>query len=110
MNKTANALTEIGGNEWKKNGMHRIYFNSATVFTISGFEIARYGRGGMSKNEARHLRMNLDTGTIYYDVNTDELICNVYVSVKTLTPFRYAVLEAVETTVDYAEYECLANC
>ena len=79
-NTKLEALRQIG-NEWQKNGHHRVYLNDLPRWY--GLEITRYGTGNIShallngeqisNNEARKTisRLGLDLGKVYYDVADD---------------------------------------
>jgi hypothetical protein len=70
-------LIKIGGSEWKKNGMHRIYFNIDMMVPLYGLELSFYGTGNVSSaklngekisnSEATRLLRKLDS-KIHYDV------------------------------------------
>lgn len=72
-------LTKIG-NEWKKNDMHRIYFNNFEE--MYGMEITRYKTGNLqtvlldgekiSNSKAQKIISSLSDAKLWYDVSTGE--------------------------------------
>ncbi len=71
-------LKKIGGREWTKNGMHRIYFNDLPA--LYGLKCEYYNTGNIRKatldgeyisnSGARRLSTTLDLGKLWYDVPT----------------------------------------
>lgn len=72
-----NTLKQIGGSEWMKNGMHRVYFNDLPA--LYGLSCEHYGTGnissaklngeGISNSHARKLISAL-SGKFWYDVTS----------------------------------------
>lgn len=71
-------LKEIGGQEWQKNGMHRVYFNDLAGWY--GLRTTRYNSGNISgatlngeavsNTYARKLILDLIDAKLWYDVPT----------------------------------------
>lgn len=82
------ALLAIGGKEWIKEGMHRIYFNNLAQFI--GFEYETYKTGmvkiaslagkSISNNQANGLVTTLKVGRVFFDVSTGTFQRNNYIS------------------------------
>lgn len=74
------ALIEIGGKEWTKNGMHRVYFNG--LATWFGLETTRYNTGNVasatldgesiSNSQAKRIGDHLLDAKLYYDVTDNK--------------------------------------
>ncbi len=74
---TAEILVKIGGKEWTKNGMRRVYMNG--LATWFGLETSRYNTGNVasatldgqeiSNTQAKRIGDHLLDAKFYYDVN-----------------------------------------
>ena len=72
---------ESHGNLWEKEGMKRLYFNSAFLAELLDFSFSRYGTGNisgaslkgakLSNTKARKLLTQLDTGKCWYAYHDD---------------------------------------
>lgn len=72
------ALVSIGGSEWQKNGMHRVYFGWERVAQAYGLEIEQYRSGNISaawldgesisNSRARSLETTFRAAKVWYDV------------------------------------------
>ena len=77
---TVEELIKSGGSEWKKDDMHRIYFNN--LDEMYGLELTRFKSGQIStayldgekisNNKARELYSKLTDSKLWYDVKTGE--------------------------------------
>lgn len=77
-------LISIGGKEWVKDDMHRIYFNADVTAPLIGLEIVSYKTGNIesaflngekiSNNKARQIMTTLDIGKVYFDVAKGEFV------------------------------------
>lgn len=75
-------LVEIGGSEWKKNEMHRVYFNDFSERL--GLHVDRYNTGNISgatlngqhisNSEAKRIIGRLNELKVWYDVTTGKLM------------------------------------
>lgn len=73
-------LIQAGGNRWRKDDYHRIYFNDLTRWY--GLELEHYNTGNIShaeldgetisNNKARKLVANLSTAKLFWDVTEGE--------------------------------------
>ncbi|XWJ90307.1 hypothetical protein ACRARH_26040 [Phytobacter ursingii] len=74
-----NTLTALGGREWIKNDLHRIYFNFEALCKLVGFEYTTYKTGNISSAQlngvqisnsaASDIRANLAVAKFWFDVN-----------------------------------------
>jgi hypothetical protein len=74
---TAEILVKIGGKEWTKGSMHRVYMNG--LATWFGLETTRYNTGNVSSatldgepisnSQAKRIGDHLMDAKFYYDVN-----------------------------------------
>lgn len=77
---TVTQLTEIGGTEWQKGDMHRVYFNSLTGWY--GLDYALYNTGNVSSatldgdkisnGRARELIGKLGSAKLWYDMTDNK--------------------------------------
>lgn len=75
-------LVKLGGKEWTKNGMHRVYMNG--LATWFGLETTRYNTGNVSSatldgepisnSQAKRIGDHLFDAKFYYDVNTGNFV------------------------------------
>jgi len=71
-------LVELGGKEWIKNTMHRVYFNQSALVNLFGLKCSYYKTGNIcaamvngsyiSNNKANEILFDL-SGKFFYDVN-----------------------------------------
>lgn len=76
---TLTTLTAIGGQEWQKGAMHRVYFNDLAEWY--GLDVEYYGSGAVcsahlngekiSNAAAKSILFALSQTKIWYDVTTD---------------------------------------
>lgn len=74
-NTTLATLTAIGGTEWQKDSMHRVYFNTAQFYK---FEVGYYGTGNISSahvndqrisnTKAKKISNDLAWGKVWFDM------------------------------------------
>lgn len=98
-------LILAGGNEWKKDGKHRIYFNDLN--DLIGLEVYYYKSGNVSSaklngesisnSEARRIMSALG-GSFYYDVTLGE-----WESTKWTTEYANDLIEAIENKISEIE-------
>lgn len=79
MKQELESLKRVGGTEWQKNGMHRIYFNNLAEWY--GLKVNRYNSGNVSSatldgeeisnGRAKKIAGRLDYAKFWYDVITD---------------------------------------
>ena len=76
---TIENLLQVGGKEWQKNGMHRVYFNDLPG--LYGLKVTRYNTGNVSSatldgerisNSAARKMLNKLCGSFWYDVSAGE--------------------------------------
>jgi len=75
-------LTEIGGRQWQKGDMNRMYFNADVVYEAIGLEMTRYGTGNISSamlrgehiSNAEAKRIIAGIPTLYYDLTAGKLM------------------------------------
>jgi len=75
-------LLKVGGNEWRKENMHRIYFNDMPG--LYGVKVTRYNTGNVSSatldgerisnSAARKILNKLCCGKFWYDVPTGQFM------------------------------------
>lgn len=80
------AIKEVG-NEWEKYGKHRVYFND--LLGRCGVEYSTYNTGNISNVEISGVDKNvsnnrggsvvsaLKSGKFYYDIQSDEFVCEI---------------------------------
>lgn len=97
---TVERLIAIGGNEWQRNGEHRIYFNDLGRWY--GVETVRYGTGNingawlngveLSNNKARQLLVHLNSAQLWFDVAEGKFMSRGLVDTRDFTDIRATVI------------------
>jgi len=75
-------LKKLGGNEWKKAGFHRVYFDKGDLFRFYGLDYEHYNTGRIacatlngeriSNNECRRVITKFSGCKFWYDVATGQ--------------------------------------
>ena len=84
--KTVAQLIELGGNEWKGYGKHRIYFNTELLTNAMQLSYGRYKTGNVSSatlrgekisnKRAKDILWGLDNAKFFFDVATKKFFSN----------------------------------
>lgn len=100
-------LTKIGGREWIKDDMRRVYFNVDLAAELIGLSVTRYNTGNISaaklngekisNSKARKILGELEFGKVWYDVNSGEF------HTRGMPNWGAAVIEAIKARVAETE-------
>lgn len=73
-------LVKMGGNVWKKEGYHRVYFNETELLEFIGLKCSLYNTGNIasaclngekiSNTQARKITVGLALGKFWFDVDS----------------------------------------
>lgn len=112
------ALIEIGGRRWQKNGSDRIYFND--LYTWMGLSVTAYKTGNVasaklngesiSNTKARRIMQELAACKLYYDVAEGQFktsgfanALNQTINLETAREITSAIREAAESLINEAQ-------
>lgn len=87
---TVEALVNVGGSEWKKNDMHRVYFNVKELLKFAGLETTHYKTGNVSSaklhgehisnGKATEMRAAFAASKFWFDVKSEKFITTGFIS------------------------------